>query len=102
MAQSPAGHRRLRHGKVLPDHRYDPVGTQDLRLAPELLQGTRQDQGPVRHEGRQLRVLAEAAKTSGAGRDIRIRTGEDVCPAPARDFWQTDLDDGWGRADRLL
>jgi hypothetical protein len=46
MAQSSASERRLRHERILPDDRHNSLGAQDLRLASELLQATRQDQGP--------------------------------------------------------
>src|SRR6267378_2279540 len=102
MAQSAASYRRLRYARVLPNNRHDPVGTQDLRLASELLQEKGQDEGTLRHEARKLRVLAEAAKTTGARRGIRVRAGEGVCPTSARCVGQTRLDDGRRRADRLV
>jgi len=51
---------------------------------------------------RQLRVLAEAPKTSGAGGGVRFRAGEGVCAASPSDARETDMDDGRRRADRLV
>src|SRR5437667_11813243 len=102
MAQSSASERRLRHEGVLPDHRHNSLGAQDLRLASELLQAAGQDHGLLRYETRELRVLAEATKTTCVRCRICIATSESVRAASSSSSGQTDLDDGRRRADRLV
>src|SRR5690348_16598426 len=99
MAQPHARQRRLGYEALLFHDRHDPLGTQDLRVAAELLQAARKDEGPVRHERGELRVLPQTTEASSRRRRVRLAVCESVRATAARGARQTHLDDGWRRSD---
>src|SRR5438552_9422963 len=93
--------RRLWHPCVLPFHRYDSLGTQDLRRRARVSE-TRNQGRRIRPKGQELHLLTLSTVIGGAARRVRHRGDSGICEAPARDAWEGYLDDGWGGAHRIL